>query len=71
MAVAMIFGSSKATLSFPYTQYEIKFGVLPTRVFHVTPKTVSPFTPMECQELPKCITMQMSRVTLLHIYIAR
>ena len=71
VAVVMIFGSSKATLSFRYTQYEIKFGVLPTRVLHVTPNTVSPFILTECQELPKCITMQMSRVTLLHIYIAR
>ena len=51
----------------PYTKYEIKFGVLPTRVFHVTLTTVLPFIPNKCQELPKCITMQTSWVTLLHI----
>ena len=69
VAVASAFGSPETTLSFPYTQYEIKFGALPTRVF--TPITALPFIPTECQELPKCITMQMPWVTLLHIYIAR
>lgn len=71
VAVASTFGSPETTLSFPYTQYEIKFGALPTRVLHVTPITALRFIPTECQELPKRITMQMSWVTLLHIYIAR
>lgn len=35
MTVVMIFGSLKATISFPYTQYEIQFGILPTKAFRV------------------------------------
>ena len=72
MAVVSTSGSPETTPSpFPYTKYEIKFGVFPTRVFHVTPTAVVPFIPTKRQELPEHITMPTSWVTLLHIYIAR
>lgn len=69
-AAVSTFVVQKLPYHFP-TRYEINFGVSPTRIFHVTRNTALPFVPTECQERPTRITMQMSGVTLLHIYTAR